>query len=414
MATTTAGDAASTNSRAEDDSQEASGNGHRFWSVRAPGVEPPEPPFPIVEGGFFIAGTSPDGDLTEEQRTAINDYFAEYEEYEEKLHDAIGLVDLAEEWEQDDEVEMLTSRLIRNEFHDYFGPSGGGKTWAALDDALAVIEQGLDVIWVDQEMGKKRIKQRLKTRGFTSEQVRDDFTYLQYPAFMDGSAKSRAIWGAILAERGCDLVVFDSLTPCLGLANVNENRGDEVSQWQQAYVAPVLRAGGSVLLLDHTGWGNGERPVGSRQKVARTRLEYGVKIHDEFRRDKVGEISFTVTKNSLDAPVAGVGKPVHYRCGGDGEGGFVLEPGASASTITKASERAEKEQKVRAGIVEVLRERREIPSQRQLVELVRAKVGKVVRLDRFREITVEMGASDLHPRGRDGAEVERQLCLPIR
>jgi hypothetical protein len=397
MATTTVGGDTTPTEENASTAEESNDNGHRFWSVRAPGIEPPAPPFPVAEWARATREGIDLDTLTQEKRDALYAYFQEYQDYEEKLHDVIGLIDLAAAWDEDTKVEMLTSRRIRNEFHDDFGASGAGKTWVALADTVEVVEQGLDVIWVDQEMEQRRIKERLKVLGFTPEQVRNHFTYLQYPSFMDGSPKSRAIWSAILAECGCDLVVFDSLTPCFGLADVNENRGDEVSRWQQAYVAPVLRAGGSVLALDHTGWAEGGRPAGSRQKVARTRLEYGVKLHEGFGRDKLGEISLTVTKNSADAPVARIGEPVHYRIGGDGEGGFVLEPGASASTLAKASERTEKEQKVRAGVLEVLRERREIGSQRQLFDLVRMKVGKGGRRERLIEIAMEMGASDLHP-----------------
>lgn len=314
----------------------------------------------------------------------------EWESYVERLEEAaarrdrLGLVDLGEVMVDGvTEPEMLIPNLIiKSDHHLVFGTKESAKTWLILNAAVRLIGEGKTVIWVDKEMGRRNIGNRLITLGATPEEVSERFVYLEFPS-MDASKESRLLWTTLLRLREPVMVVVDAQTEVLADAGLNENSGTDIERWSQAYLTPARRQGAATLMIDHTGHGDGDRAVSSRQKGAAAKVELLVTKDEKFDRESVGRITVTLKKNTVSASIP---ERQCFKIGGkDGE--FILEC-CNDSTDPKAIRRVEREMKIEGMIVEVLREKGEPLSQTQLTTLVDANKRDVMT------IAQRMGHSD--------------------
>src|SRR5207248_2266759 len=60
-----------------------------------------------------------------------------------------------------------------------YGEPESGKTWLALCAAVEVMNQGNRVLWIDHEMDRRQIRQRLRALGCSARAIKGLFTYLQ-------------------------------------------------------------------------------------------------------------------------------------------------------------------------------------------------------------------------------------------
>jgi hypothetical protein len=297
------------------------------------GTEPVEP-----TAGFGVTVTAPGEEddfplallykkttgvpLTLEEVTVWNAH-VERQNEAERERELLGLVDLAEVMRDGaTEPEMLVEGLlVEGEHHLWYGNKESAKTWLALWASAWVMGNGGVVVWVDKEMGRKNLANRMLTLKVPEQAVGERFVYCEFPT-LDCSKRSTVLWKALLQAKQPALVVVDAQTEVLADADLNENSGTDIEKWMKAYVTPARRVGCATLMLDHTGHTEAGRSVGSRQKGAAAKVELSVVKKARFDDKQIGSVEVTRTKNTVAAPID---ETQHFRIGGDGQGGFTLE-----------------------------------------------------------------------------------------
>ncbi len=245
----------------------------------------------------------------------------------ERRRGLLGLVDLAEVMRHGStEPEMLVpDLLVRGLHHLIYGAKESAKTWLLLWAAAQLLVRGETVLWVDKEMGRGSLADRLKTLAGAGREtamanvVEEHLVYCEHPT-MDRSAESVALWTALLQNRQPALVIIDAQTEVLADAGLNENIGTDVERWMQSYLTPARRLGVTTVFLDHTPLDSSGRAVSSRQKGAAAKVELEVVKTAHFDRDTVGLVTVTRNKNTVSAPIP---ETQGFRIGGTP---FVLEP----------------------------------------------------------------------------------------
>lgn len=293
-------------------------------------------PVPIgIALKLFGSGEHPEPLSADEQ--AHYEYIRKRREEAEERRDLLGIVDLADVMEEGGtDPEMLVENLLLKAAHTLiFGPKEQGKTWCALCAAAEVMARGGTVVWVDKEMGRSLLADRLVSLGLPAQLVRERLVYMEYPT-MDGSKESRALWKMMLEYRQPELIVVDAQTEVLADASLNENLGTDIDKWMGWYLTPARRLGITTAILDHTGHDEASRSRGSGHKGNAAKVELAVTCVEPFGRETVGVLKIERKKNTADAPLPEV---QWYRIGGSAEG-FVWErcvvpPDASATGATK-------------------------------------------------------------------------------
>jgi hypothetical protein len=247
---------------------------------------------------------------------------------------------------------LIEGWLVRGEHHTFFGAKESAKTWFALHCAASLIREGKTVLWVDLEMGRRAMAERLAFFGVSPEQVSEHFVFLEFP-FFSMAEGDRADWAAIVHEVRPALVVWDAQTGALAAADVQENLGTDVAKWQRAYVEPVRRVGGTPLMIDHTGHDDQSRAVASRQKGAAAKVEISFRVKEDEKpgRDRMGYVTVKRTKNTLDAPIP---EERRFRVGSE-DGRFVIEDVTDAAVEAADSRDAQRRMELCDRITAVLR-----------------------------------------------------------
>jgi hypothetical protein len=219
---------------------------------------------------------------------------------------------------------LLEGWLVRRQLHWVYSDAEAGKTWLALWWAKQVMEQGGVVLWVDEELGAKDIGERLRALGADPEVVTKLFVYEAFPSYTFCEDDLRA-WAHELNTLQPELVVFDTATDMLVSAGMDENKGADVTAWVKAFPEVVRSVGATSVVLDHTGKDGqvGKHAVGSRSKRAKAKVQYGLNCEKRYDRTKQGEVTVTLTKNTLGAVLDAKRS---FSVGGDGEGNFTWEP----------------------------------------------------------------------------------------
>jgi hypothetical protein len=177
-----------------------------------------------------------------------------------------------------------------------------GKTWVGLWLAARVIAAGGTVCYLDAELGRDIIVQRLVALGADPAQVDGGLDYLAFPALAMADA---AAWAIEAEARRWDLAVFDPATDFLANAGIDENAGDQVTEWIKTFPEAVIRHGGTVLVADHVVKSGESRgyPIGSRAKKAKAKVGYELTLKELFDGQTVGEVLVVRSKNTISAPI---------------------------------------------------------------------------------------------------------------
>jgi hypothetical protein len=263
-------------------------------------------------------------------------------QYEQEVgrRELIGLVDLAAVMEEGgtEPAMLFPELLVRGEHHTYFGTRESLKTWLLLWIVAHVIATET-VVWIDKEMGRKNLADRLLALGVTPEVVRERFVYLEFPT-LDCSTESRAVWRMVLDDVQPALVCVDAYTEVLADADLNENSGTDIEKWAKAYITPARRLGITTVMIDHTGHSDDGRPVASRQKGAAAKVELSVRKRGKIDRETIGPVEVRCTKNTVAAPIPATQT---FRAGGDGAGHFVCDRAAAPAAVDGRLTKAEGE-----------------------------------------------------------------------
>jgi hypothetical protein len=333
--------------------------------------------------------------LTEEEGTTWEAYKAELAATEGRRA-LLGIVELGEViLGEDTRPRMLVDDLIvEGEFHIWFGPRESGKTLLALVQVWHLMLEGKTVVWVDKEMGRRSLANRFEVIGTLTGHskaevaaiVSEYLVYCEYPS-LDTTASSVAAWVMMLDARKPVALFEDALTEALADAGLNENRGTDIERWISAYVTPARLRGISTVIIDHVGHSEGDRPIAGQHKGAAAKLMLKFEAVTKPKREKVGELKVTCTKNSVDAPVPEVQR---YKIGGL-EGRFVYEP-AGPPNVTdlldaEGENRTATRVRIQKRILEVLQAR---PGQTKTMLRDQVSGGSAAKDDALAEL-VESG-----------------------
>src|SRR5262249_19659848 len=143
------------------------------------------------------------------------------------------------------------------------------KSWLALILCVEEILAGRTGLWLDFEMGRRQMLERLQALGLVDEQIRDQFVYLEptEPLRDDLQPELEAMRAVVRPS----IAVIDSNTPALALHGLDPIKGNDIDTGQRLLVAPLLAQGAAVLQLDHLPKakdGRGRYAIGSERKIS--------------------------------------------------------------------------------------------------------------------------------------------------
>jgi hypothetical protein len=204
----------------------------------------------------------------------------------------------------------------------------------ALWIAVLVMEQGLNVIYVDEENGQIRIAERLQQLGADPDTVEKHFFYADGPGLrLDDD--NLQMWQTTIDQVKPALVIFDPFADLLALSSLEENSAGDVTKWIKGFAQPVKAVEGAVLILDHVMKDDsGKYARGSSAKHAKVDAAWKLKVEEEFDRQTIGEISIKRDKDRLGC----MPEMRKFKVGGDGKDKLRFEPGEIVESLGPRSD----------------------------------------------------------------------------
>jgi hypothetical protein len=215
---------------------------------------------------------------------------------------------------------LIEDLLVEGSHHLVFGPQEEGKTWVLTHIVALLLERGCTVAWIDKEMGRREVADRLTAFGLDPEVVHEQLIYSEFAAW-DGGDRSRKEWAQLLEARKPTLVVVDAQMEVLGDADLSENVATDITKWHSWYLLPARERGGTTLMLDHTGHEEKHRARGGSAKGQIAKVAFLCRKLSHFDRETIGEIELERKKNTPSAPIPALQR---FRIGGSADG-FVFE-----------------------------------------------------------------------------------------
>lgn len=128
---------------------------------------------------------------------------------------------------------------------------GVGKSWLALWIATYVMEQGGDVVYIDEEGGLELVHERLNALGVPADLVSQHFWYYAFEMRTWGEQDMLALTAMLAGIPQPTLAVLDSLPDFLAVADQDEDRAKDVTRFIKKVCGAFREIGCSQLLLDH-------------------------------------------------------------------------------------------------------------------------------------------------------------------
>lgn len=191
---------------------------------------------------------------------------------------------------------LIPDLVVRGRIHLVYGEPESGKTILALSWVLEAIQQGIPVMFVDEESGLASVAQLLAAMGADSVDE-----YLHYFPFVSLDMGDTEALYAYAADLMPGLIVFDSLTDMLSSAGLDENKGIEVTQWFDQVAQRLARSDWqpAVVLIDHVSkdTANVKYAVASRAKKAKSDVQWFVEKLNDFDATKTAPLDLHRHKN---------------------------------------------------------------------------------------------------------------------
>jgi hypothetical protein len=157
-----------------------------------------------------------------------------------------------------------------------FGEPDTGKSMLAAATAQRVVHDGGQVVWLDYEMGERRVIERLLAFGLSDVDIAENVFRLHSPTGLPPAEFAEQFAGVML-------MVVDSFTGPLSAFGGSSNTDTDVETAYAAFLRPLARSGTSVLTLDHVVKrkdDQGRWAVGSQRKLGAPDLAYSFdKVH---------------------------------------------------------------------------------------------------------------------------------------
>ncbi len=228
------------------------------------------------------------------------------------LIDILDWHDLYNHTDTDDEA-VIDGLAFRGRWTAIASPAKAGKSTVILALAVQAAQAGHTVIYVDAEMGRGDVLERVEDWMNLKP---DDLANLHYT---DLPPKLDVVQGAMALYHTCEkydpaLVIIDGLN---GVVNGAENDDTTWRDMFELAIAPLKQRGCAIITADNTGHGDKTRPRGSSVKldkadaiVAMERTDTGVKFTCNHRRTSSypKEQEYTVTDASEEGPAMSVSR----------------------------------------------------------------------------------------------------------
>jgi hypothetical protein len=239
----------------------------------------------------------------------------------------------ASEIEEPEPVSLSKGGLMLSSgVHRINGPAGDGKTRLAYWEILQRVRAGERWAIFDAEMGKERYKQAMMQLGATEHELESvDYIAVADDIIPDLVLNGRALC-AFALSRECSGLLLDSMTPLLAACGVSENDPQGVRAFTDAACRPMANAGGTAILIDHTGHEAKDRGRGSSDKSAGCDVDMYLHTLRPFARGISGLVQLTITKDRSGTLPDGACIYVEAQCYETGEMDF--EPESWDSTVT--------------------------------------------------------------------------------
>ena len=193
---------------------------------------------------------------------------------------------------------LIRRILVRGRIHLFYGEPESGKTIMGMSFVRKLIEEGHNVVFIDEESGAESISELLKGMGVDPDIVDKHVHYFPFPA-IDRAGNAELL--AYVDQLKPALVMFDSLTDMLSVAGLDENSGNEVTLWMLEVPQAIARREyqPAVILVDHVtkDTANVKYSVASRAKKAKSDVLWLVDKQAEFSKTKTARVDLVLHKN---------------------------------------------------------------------------------------------------------------------
>jgi hypothetical protein len=173
-----------------------------------------------------------------------------------------------------------------------------GKGWLALGAAAERIESGEHVLYVDFEDEATTVVSRLLALGVDAAAITERFHYVRPDEPLTDAG--RAEIDELLATYEPTLGVIDGMTDALALHGVDLRDNTEVANWMRGLPMMLRNRGTAVVITDHLtkdSESRGRWSIGAQHKLAKTDVQYQLKLEEPLGRGLVGRILIRVEKD---------------------------------------------------------------------------------------------------------------------
>lgn len=189
---------------------------------------------------------------------------------------------------------VVEDMLVAGEVHLLFGPPGKGKTILAIHAMASVVKAGGVVLFIDEEMGERRVARRMADMGLTEDEV-GRIRYLAFPGYQLNEGEE---FMTLLRAQEPALVVFDPLADLLAGTGLDEDKAGDVTKWMRTFAIPAaIDAEAAVLILDHPPKADPKTPRGSGAKMAKVDVAFELQVKVPVGIRRLGVIELLTHKN---------------------------------------------------------------------------------------------------------------------
>jgi len=184
--------------------------------------------------------------------------------------------------------------------HVFSGEPESLKSFCALVICLEEMLAGRCVVYVDFEMGRRDVLERLRCLGADDELVSTAFVYLEPGESLSADASVQAEVENLIAERRPSLVVFDAATGALALHGFDPNSAVDIEKFYRRVVDVFGEHGAAIVVLDHLPKdreARGKFAIGSERKIGVVDVHLRFEVIHPLGRGSTGKCHIDVKKD---------------------------------------------------------------------------------------------------------------------
>jgi AAA domain len=188
--------------------------------------------------------------------------------------------------------------LYAGKIHWFAGEPESAKGWLALGACVERIQKGEHVLYIDFEDEATTVVSRLLALGLEREAIIERFHYIR-----PDEPLTDAGFGQVHEELSIyepTLAVIDGMTDALALHGIDLRDNTEVANWMRGLPMMLRDRGMAVVITDHVikdSESRGRWSIGAQHKLAKTDVQYRLKVEKPLGRGLVGRVLVRVEKD---------------------------------------------------------------------------------------------------------------------